>query len=104
MAEGTLNSSLNLFLTSFSSSNLCLGARLQIVGLKGVLPPPSLRNFRDVYVAFELMDSDLFHLLASEEPLSESHCQVSRFWHLASNPSFCTFTFFLASSVISSPL
>ncbi|GAQ92215.1 mitogen-activated protein kinase [Klebsormidium nitens] len=46
-----------------------------IVAMKGVLPPPSLRNFRDVYIAFELMDSDLFHLLASEEPLSESHCQ-----------------------------
>jgi hypothetical protein len=75
---------------------------LQIVGLKGVLPPPSLRNFRDVYVAFELMDSDLFHLLASEEPLSESHCQVSRSWYLAFNPFFCTFSFFFASSLICS--
>ncbi|KAI4334448.1 hypothetical protein L6164_019142 [Bauhinia variegata] len=46
-----------------------------VVALRDVIPPPSRRDFTDVYVATELMDTDLHHIIRSNQNLSDEHCQ-----------------------------
>jgi mitogen-activated protein kinase 1/3 len=41
-----------------------------------VIPPPIPLSFNDVYIALELMDTDLHHIIRSNQELSEEHCQV----------------------------
>ena len=51
----------------------------QVIGLRDVIPPPLRREFNDVYIATELMDTDLHHIIRSNQNLSEEHSQVSAF-------------------------
>ncbi|GKV08242.1 hypothetical protein SLEP1_g19904 [Rubroshorea leprosula] len=46
-----------------------------VVGIRDVVPPPVRREFTDVYVATELMDTDLHQIIRSNQSLSEEHCQ-----------------------------
>lgn len=46
-----------------------------IIGIRDVIPPPIPEAFNDVYVATELMDSDLHNIIRSNQNLSEEHCQ-----------------------------
>jgi len=46
-----------------------------IIRIKDILPPPSLDDFRDVYIASELMDTDLHQIISSPQPLTDYHCQ-----------------------------
>ncbi|KAL6902322.1 hypothetical protein ACP4OV_005198 [Aristida adscensionis] len=46
-----------------------------IVGIRDVIPPPVPQAFSDVYMATELMDTDLHHIIRSNQELSEEHCQ-----------------------------
>ncbi|GAB2285134.1 Mitogen-activated protein kinase 1 [Dionaea muscipula] len=46
-----------------------------IIGLRDVVPPPLRREFTDVYIATELMDTDLHLIIRSNQTLSEEHCQ-----------------------------
>ncbi|XP_021734929.1 mitogen-activated protein kinase 3-like [Chenopodium quinoa] len=46
-----------------------------IIVLRDVIPPPVRREFTDVYVATELMDTDLHQIIRSHQSLSEEHCQ-----------------------------
>ncbi|KAG6530452.1 mitogen-activated protein kinase 5-like [Zingiber officinale] len=46
-----------------------------IVGIRDVIPPPMPQTFNDVYVATELMDTDLHHIIRSNQELSEEHSQ-----------------------------
>mmetsp|Transcript_2583 Transcript_2583/g.7327 ORF Transcript_2583/g.7327 Transcript_2583/m.7327 type:complete len:397 (+) Transcript_2583:376-1566(+) len=46
-----------------------------IVQIKDILPPPSRDRFKDVYVVYELMDTDLHQIIRSTQPLSDDHCQ-----------------------------
>ncbi|VAH89696.1 unnamed protein product [Triticum turgidum subsp. durum] len=46
-----------------------------IVGLRDVIPPAIPQSFNDVYIATELMDTDLHHIIRSNQELSEEHCQ-----------------------------
>merc|ERR1711970_728496 len=46
-----------------------------IVKIKDILPPPSLENFKDMYILYELMDTDLHQIIRSSQPLSDEHCQ-----------------------------
>ena len=48
----------------------------QIVGIRDVIPPPIPQAFNDVYIGTELMDTDLHHIIRSNQELSEEHCQV----------------------------
>ena len=50
---------------------------LQVIGLRDVIPPPLRREFSDVYIATELMDTDLHQIIRSNQGLSEDHCQVN---------------------------
>lgn len=45
-----------------------------IVSLKDMLLPPS-RNYEDVYIVTELMDTDLHQIISSPQPLTDDHCQ-----------------------------
>jgi hypothetical protein len=46
-----------------------------IVNLLDVMEPigPTFRDFKDIYLVYELMDSDLHKILASKQPLSDHH-------------------------------
>nr|GMD61371.1 mitogen-activated protein kinase 3 [Ipomoea batatas] len=44
--------------------------------LRDVIPPPVRREFSDVYIATELMDTDLNQIIRSNQNFSEEHCQV----------------------------
>lgn len=46
-----------------------------IIKIKDVLRPDSLDNFKDVYVVYELMETDLHQIISSTQPLSDDHCQ-----------------------------
>jgi len=48
----------------------------QIIGIRDVIPPPIPQAFNDVYIGTELMDTDLHHVIRSNQELSEEHCQV----------------------------
>jgi len=45
-----------------------------VVRLLEVLRPPSLADFKDVYLVYELMDTDLHQILRSPQPLTDEHC------------------------------
>lgn len=49
---------------------------LQIVAIRDIIPPPQREAFNDVYIAYELMDTDLHQIIRSNQGLSEEHCQV----------------------------
>lgn len=49
---------------------------IQVIAIKDVIPPPLRREFSDVYIVTELMDTDLHQIIRSNQTLSEEHCQV----------------------------
>ena len=46
-----------------------------VIALVDVLLPPSLAEFNDVYLVYELMDTDLQQIIRSPQLLSDDHCQ-----------------------------
>jgi hypothetical protein len=52
---------------------------LQVISIKDIIRPPRRENFNDVYIVYELMDTDLHHLLRSNQTLTDDHCQVWSF-------------------------
>ncbi|KAI0516141.1 hypothetical protein KFK09_008813 [Dendrobium nobile] len=46
-----------------------------IVEIKHIMLPPSRREFRDIYVVFELMESDLHHVIRANDDLTPEHHQ-----------------------------
>ena len=57
----------------------CFPFLLQVVAIRDIIPPPVRENFNDVYIAYELMDTDLHQIIRSNQALSEEHCQVGKF-------------------------
>ncbi|KAK1322384.1 hypothetical protein QJS10_CPA03g00750 [Acorus calamus] len=49
-----------------------------IVAIRDIIPPPRRELFNDVYIAYELMDTDLHQIIRSNQGLSEEHCQILR--------------------------
>uniref|UniRef100_A0A453QQK6 Uncharacterized protein n=1 Tax=Aegilops tauschii subsp. strangulata TaxID=200361 RepID=A0A453QQK6_AEGTS len=49
---------------------------MQIVAIRDIIPPAQRTAFNDVYIAYELMDTDLHQIIRSNQALSEEHCQV----------------------------
>lgn len=49
-----------------------------IVAIRDVIPPPVRESFNDVYIAYELMDTDL-HEIVYSQVLLEEHCNVILF-------------------------
>ncbi|WOL03967.1 mitogen-activated protein kinase [Canna indica] len=50
-----------------------------IIVLKDIMMPPNRRTFKDVYLVYELMDTDLRQIIRSGRRLSENHCQCFLF-------------------------
>ncbi len=56
----------------------------QVVAIRDIIRPPTRENFNDVYIVYELMDTDLHQIIRSNQALTEDHCQVcSRTFPLA---------------------
>jgi len=54
---------------------------MQVVAIRDIIPPPQRESFNDVYIAYELMDTDLHQIIRSNQVLSEEHCQVNiKYW------------------------
>jgi len=46
-----------------------------IIKIRDILPPPTRDVFKDMYILYELMDTDLHQIIRSSQPLSDEHCQ-----------------------------
>ncbi|KAE8709512.1 Mitogen-activated protein kinase 7 [Hibiscus syriacus] len=46
-----------------------------VIALKDVMMPTHRTSFNDVYLVFELMDTDLHQSIKSSQPLSNDHCK-----------------------------
>ncbi|XP_010531054.1 PREDICTED: mitogen-activated protein kinase 7 [Tarenaya hassleriana] len=46
-----------------------------VISLKDVMLPPLRTSFKDVYLVYELMDTDLHQIVKSSQPLSDDHCK-----------------------------
>jgi len=46
-----------------------------IVEIKHILLPPSRREFKDIYVVFELMESDLHQVIKANDDMTPEHYQ-----------------------------
>ncbi|CAM6036379.1 unnamed protein product [Sphagnum compactum] len=46
-----------------------------VIGIKDVIRPPRREDFNDVYIIYELLDTDLNQIIRSNQPLTEKHCQ-----------------------------
>lgn len=54
---------------------LCHMDHDNIVKIKDIILPPEREKFNDVYIAYELMDTDLHQIIRSSQPLTDDHCQ-----------------------------
>ncbi|KAL6323187.1 hypothetical protein AAG906_027467 [Vitis piasezkii] len=46
-----------------------------VIVLKDIIRPPKRENFNDVYIVYELMDTDLHQIIRSNQPLNDDHCR-----------------------------
>ncbi|XP_023000265.1 mitogen-activated protein kinase homolog MMK2-like [Cucurbita maxima] len=46
-----------------------------IIALKDIIRPPQKENFNDVYLVYELMDTDLNQIIRSNQLLTDDHCR-----------------------------
>ncbi|KAL0390158.1 UNVERIFIED_CONTAM: Mitogen-activated protein kinaseNTF6 [Sesamum calycinum] len=46
-----------------------------VIKIKDIIRPPDKEDFNDVYIAYELMDTDLHQIICSSQELTEDHCQ-----------------------------
>ncbi|KAH9765358.1 mitogen-activated protein kinase 16 [Citrus sinensis] len=56
-----------------------------IVEIKHILLPPSRREFKDIYVVFELMESDLHQVIKANDDLTPEHYQFFLYQLLRAN-------------------
>ncbi|KAJ8448311.1 hypothetical protein Cgig2_021939 [Carnegiea gigantea] len=49
-----------------------------IIAIKDIIRPPKKEAFTDVYIIYELMDTDLHQIIQSNQPLTDDHCQLLR--------------------------
>lgn len=46
-----------------------------IIAIRDIIRPPKREVFNDVYIVYELMDTDLHQIIRSDQPLTDDHCQ-----------------------------
>ncbi|WJX60282.1 Mitogen-activated protein kinase 4 [Trifolium repens] len=46
-----------------------------IIAIKDIIRPPQTDSFNDVYIVYELMDTDLHQIIRSNQPLNPDHCK-----------------------------
>ncbi|KHN29324.1 Mitogen-activated protein kinase like MMK2 [Glycine soja] len=49
-----------------------------VIALKDIIRPPQRDNFNDVYIVYELMDTDLHQIIQSNQQLTDDHCRLLR--------------------------
>uniref|UniRef100_A0A3N7ETK4 mitogen-activated protein kinase n=1 Tax=Populus trichocarpa TaxID=3694 RepID=A0A3N7ETK4_POPTR len=49
-----------------------------VIAIRDITRPPKKEAFNDVYIVYELMDTDLHQIIRSDQALNDDHCQV---WH-----------------------
>ena len=49
---------------------------IQVIALKDIIRPPLKENFNDVYIVYELMDTDLHQIIRSNQSLKDDHGRV----------------------------
>lgn len=54
---------------------LCHMDHENIVKMKDIIPPIDKEKFNDVYIVYELMDTDLHNIIRSKQALTDDHCQ-----------------------------
>ncbi|XP_031485778.1 mitogen-activated protein kinase homolog NTF6-like [Nymphaea colorata] len=54
---------------------LCHMDHENVIQIKDIIRPPQKQNFNDVYIVYELMDTDLHQIIRSNQPLTSEHCQ-----------------------------
>lgn len=50
-----------------------------VIALKDVMMPIHRTSFKDVYLVYELMDTDLHQIIKSSQPISDDHCKYFLF-------------------------
>ncbi|XP_042001987.1 mitogen-activated protein kinase homolog MMK2-like [Salvia splendens] len=46
-----------------------------VIAIKDIIRPPQKESFNDVYIVYELMDTDLHHIIQSNQTLTLDHCR-----------------------------
>ncbi|GKU96785.1 hypothetical protein SLEP1_g9979 [Rubroshorea leprosula] len=46
-----------------------------VISIKDIIRPPQRENFNDVYIVYELMDTDLHQIIRSNQSLADDHCR-----------------------------
>ncbi|KAL5747545.1 hypothetical protein ACOSP7_024549 [Xanthoceras sorbifolium] len=46
-----------------------------VIGIKDIIRPPKIETFNDVYIVYELMNTDLHQIIRSDQKLTDNHCQ-----------------------------
>ncbi|KAJ6729732.1 MITOGEN-ACTIVATED PROTEIN KINASE [Salix viminalis] len=46
-----------------------------VIAIKDIIRPPQTENFNDVYIVYELMDTDLHQIIRSNQTLTDDHCR-----------------------------
>lgn len=54
---------------------LCHMDHENVVKIKDIIRPPEREKFNDVYIVYELMDTDLNQIIRSNQALTDDHCQ-----------------------------
>ncbi|MBA0688756.1 hypothetical protein Goari_006523 [Gossypium aridum] len=47
-----------------------------VIAIKDIIRPPLKEDFNDVYIVYELMDTDLHQIIRSNQSLTDDHCRV----------------------------
>lgn len=79
-----------------------------IVEIKHIMLPPSKMDFRDIYVVFELMESDLHQVIKANDDLTREHYQfflyqmlrALKYIHTGINLTFLKSHFLTCASVV----
>ncbi|KAJ6972388.1 mitogen-activated protein kinase [Populus alba x Populus x berolinensis] len=46
-----------------------------VIAIKDIIRPPRTENFNDVYIVYELMDTDLHQIIRTNQLLTDDHCR-----------------------------
>lgn len=65
-----------------------------VIALKDIMMPIHRNSFKDVYLVYELMDTDLHRIIKSSQLLSNDHCKFLLFQVLSSLSTEITLVFF----------
>ncbi|KAI3708436.1 hypothetical protein L2E82_37605 [Cichorium intybus] len=47
----------------------------KVIAINDIIRPPQKQNFNDVYIVYELMDTDLHQIIRSNQHLVDDHCR-----------------------------